>query len=247
MHNNIMVSVMHQDTQETTHPKIKRGHFDQIVSIFMDNPIKLMGRFSLCLPETFMEFDKAKRGDALNCDLYGFDPAQNVAVIQIRHSFRRYRNGYLNTHVDYVLVGFNEITNQPFRHPVSAQAVRTAIRRSPKDPAAPIRAAQRWMWQVTDRQLDQSIRQGDVLLVPERGQPKAVEAELGTTYLLGGSHEIRAERIVRLSRHRIWALSPAIWHAKDQHDPVFADHDGWHSVRLAREAPTWRWGERLGD
>lgn len=226
---------------------IIRGRFNEITNINGRPAAETLKRFEPALPPTFAEFDKAKRGDALNVDLYGLDPEQDVAVVQVRHSFRRYRNGFLNTHIDYVLVGFNELTGLPFRHPVSAYIVRAAIRRNPSDPVVAVRAAQRWMWSVTERQLTNGVRQGDVLLVPERGQPRPVKAELGVNHVVGGSHEIRAARIVELQSGRVWALSPSVWHAKGQHDPIFADHDGWHSVRVADEAPTWRWGQRLGD
>lgn len=196
-------------------PKVNRGRFDELTSIAGKSAPRILDRYGAALPKPFVEFDKARRGDALNLDLYDYDPDQDVAVVQVRHSFRRYRNGYLNTHVDYVLVGFNELTGLPLRHPVSAHKVRAAIRRNPDDAAADVRAAQRWMWSVTERQLQKGIRQGDVLMVPERGEPKSINAELGTRHVVGESHEVRAYRIISTASGRIWALSPSVWHSKD--------------------------------
>lgn len=166
-------------------PGAKRGRYDEIVSIDGIPAREVLDRFRPCLPERFVEFDRAGRGDALNLDLYGHCPAQNVAIVQVRHAFRRARKHRMSLHKDYVLRGFNELTHAPFRHPVSARAVHASIRKDGFDPAAPVCAAQRWMWQVTERQLAVSVRQGDILLVPASRKPA------GTTipdevHLVGG-------------------------------------------------------------
>jgi hypothetical protein len=236
-------------------PSITRGDYDEIVScksVLGMGSAEIIKRFAEALPETFVDFDKKARGDALNLDLYGYDPNQNVAVIQIRHAFRRYKNGFLNVHKDYVLVGFNEITGQSFRHPVSAAAIRAAIRKAPLNPSAAVRGAQKWMWGVTDKQLDASLaagmRQGDVLLVKERTPAESnVHEDHGTVATIGESHEIRAQRIVTLWSDRVFALAPSLWHSKGQHAATFADDDSWYSVRVAETAETWKWGVRLGD
>lgn len=235
-------------------PSIRRGEYGEILQIHHEaglTPATIIARYAEVLPETYAAFDKKQRGDALNLDLYGYDLAQDVAVVQIRHAFRRYRNGYLNLRKDYVLVGRNENGNA-FRHPVEAAAIRAAIRKAPEDPGAAVRGAQRWMWGVTDRQLTASLaagmRQGDVLLVRERcPAAKDVVAERGTTVVIGESHVIRAQRTVELRNGRILAFAPSLWHSKNQHAPTFADHEGWYSVRAANAAPTWEWGVRLGD
>lgn len=42
--------------------------------------------------------------------------------------------------------------------------------------------------------------------------------------------------------------TPVGRHAKGQHDSICAgSHDGWCSVRVADEAPAWRFSQRLGD
>jgi hypothetical protein len=166
--------------------------------------------------------------------------------VQARHAFRQYRNGYLNIRKTYFLCGFNEITEAPFRHSISAAAIHAAIRRG-ADAAGVVRAAAKWMWQVDDRRLETGIRQGDVLLVPERRRPIGVLEELGTTTVVGGSHEVAAARIVRDKKGMVWADSPTIRHTKEQHDTVYGDRDGWHTVRVAREADAWNFAARLGD
>lgn len=199
------------------------------------------------LPETFVDFDKRSRGDSLNLDLYGYDPDQDVYIIQIRHFFRRYANGFANVHKDYVMVGLNE-TGTAFRHPVGAHGLHAAIRKDPENPSAVVRAAQKWMWEVTDKQLEKAVRQGDVLMFPVRARPANATAVNGNVVTVGDTHQINASEFVLDGKGRVYALGPTIRHSKNQHDPVYGEDDEtWHAVRLAREADVWKWGARLGD
>lgn len=230
----------------------KRGYYNEIIAITLADgtavrPDDIIEKFKGALPERFIEFDKAMRGDCLNLDLYGYDPEQDVAIIQIRHFFRRYRKGFSNTHKDYVLVGRNEITNELFRHPVSAHAVHAAIRKDESDPVAPVRGAQKWMWSVNDKQLASGIRQGDILIVPSRGKPRTAVAIEGDTVLVGGTHEVHAYEFCKDKKGVIYAMGPTVRHTKGQHLTTYGDDDGWHSIRVAEEADTWEWGVRLGD
>jgi hypothetical protein len=228
-------------------PVYSRGRYGELTNTISGQSVKeILAQFAPCLPGEFAQFDHRKRGDAVNWDLYGWDRAQNVAVIQIRHAWRRKATHFLSVHKTYVLAGFNEITEAPFRHPVSASAVRAAVRRA-ADPVGVVRAAQCWMWRVTERQLERSTRQGDVLLVPERNAPRGEIMECGTRATVGGTHEIRAVRIVQADE-RVYALNPRVIHLRGQHEPIGAtDHDGWHSVRVAAEGRSWDFSERLGD
>ena len=98
---------------------VRRGRYNEIASLGGISAKDIVDRFQTCLPERFISFDRKMRGDALNLDLYGYCESEDVALIQIRHTFRRGARHYANTHKDYVLCGFNEITKEPFRHPVS--------------------------------------------------------------------------------------------------------------------------------
>lgn len=232
----------------------ERGRYDEIRKIGNGEitPSAIIKQFEEILPETFAEFDCKRRGDALNLDLYGWCSSQEVAVIQIRHAFCLYKNGYTNVHKDYVLVGRNEETLELFRHPISAHAVRAAIKGDRENAAAAVNGAQRWMWSVTEAQRVQALtagqRQGDVLLVRDV-TPSAdkIRKEMADNVIVGESHRIEAERIVTLISGRIIALNPRMTHVKNQHAHVYPDRDGWYSVRVAGSAPTWKWGARLGD
>jgi hypothetical protein len=203
-------------------------------------------RFATALPERYVTFDHAQRGDAVNHDLYGYDAARDLAVFQVRHFFRRYRNGFANVHKAYFLVGYTE-TGSPFRHPVSAHTIRAAIRRG-SDAAEVVRVAERWIFGVTPNQYARSVRQGDVLMFPARGRPPSDAKPVGRRLLLLDSHELRAHEIAQDAKGEIWAYDPAIYHLKEQHVPLYApDVDGWWIVRPGREGASYDFAERLGD
>lgn len=250
------VAIMKAETKQAKKNVVERGHYNEVVRYHDADGVavsasKIVNIFETVLPETFVEFDKKMRGDSLNLDLYGYDAEQGVAIIQIRHFYKRYAKGYANIHKDYVLVGQNEITNEFFRHPVSPHAIHAAIRKNPSDPKAAVRAAQRWMWKVTDKQLDASIRQGDVLMVPSKKPSETYLRADVSTAVVGGSHEIRSsEMYVRTEDGEIKdvvAWCPTVVHTKNQHDPIFANEERFYSIRVAEEAATWKWGVRLGD
>ena len=199
--------------------------------------------FRQALEREYVELDKKGRGTTLSHDLYAYDPRQGLAVIQARQYYKQGANHYGATRKTYFLVGKNEITGEFFRHPVGSHAVRAACKKSTdKTRADVIRAAQRWMWKVTEKQLARSIRQGDILLVPEH-EPKTAERR-GMTFTVAESHRILADEI-RLNG-RCYALNPSMIHTKNQHAPV-ENLTGWYSIRPARTAPAWDFAERIGD
>ena len=89
------------------------------------------------------------------------------------------------------------------------------------------------------------MRQGDVLLV--RAYEPKDGIDVGSGFTVGGSHEIRADRVVQTLDGSVFALNPTLVHTKNQHAPVYADADGWFSVRAGREEPAWSFSPRFGD
>lgn len=204
---------------------------------------QIIDLFRLALEEEYIDMDGKGRGSCLNHDLYAYDPDQGVAVIQARQFYRRAAQHFGATRKTYFLVGRNEVTEEYFRHPVSPHAVRAACKKSTDNTRADVvRAVQRWMWEVTDRQLSVSVRQGDVLLVPEREPKNAVRR--GASLTVANSHLIRADE-VRLNGNRCYALNPTVVHIKGQHAPVAIE--GWASIRVARESDAWDFAVRIGD
>ncbi|NFV79001.1 hypothetical protein [Magnetospirillum aberrantis] len=226
---------------------VRGRQYNEIYSVGGVPASKILAGYGEALPELSVSFDRHGRGTAVNVDLYGYDPSQDVAVVQIREFEREgsRRRQYTRIRKDYALVGRTE-SGGMFRHPVGAMAVRA---NASGDAAATVRAAQRWMFGVSEIQLARSVRQGDVLLTPERSSPKGEVTELGTGIVVGESHAVQASRIVRDGKGVVWALDPIIRHAKGQHAAICGDAvDQWHTVRLAKEAPTWSFtGGRLKD
>lgn len=221
-----------------------RGSYDEIThwtGTTQYNYNKILSLFSPALETEYIDLDKKGRGSCLNHDLYAYDPAQGVAVIQARQYYKRAAKHFGATRKTYFLVGKNEITGAFFRHPVGAHAVRAAIRKD-SDPAKVVQAVQRWMWEVTEKQLSVSIRQGDILLVPEK-EPKTAKP-MGMSVTVAKSHRVLADEIRQ--NGKVYALNPVMAHTKNQHAPVEC-LDGWYSIRHAREASAWDFAVRIGD
>lgn len=239
---------IHLPTASESTNTLVRGRHDEILSINGVSARIILARFEEALPTPRCQFDGKGRGEALNVDLYGFDQEQDVAIAQIRQAYRQRANHFLSLRKTYVLVGSTEI-GAPFRHPVSSAAVRKSINAAPDDPTVVIAAAQRWIWQCTAKQLKDSLaagmRQGDILLV-RTYEPKD-GTDVGSGFAVGGSHEIRADRVVQTLDGSVFALNPTLVHTKNQHAPVYADADGWFSVRAGREEPAWSFSPRFGD
>lgn len=223
----------------------KRGQYGELHRIGDKYAGPITDSFDDCLPDTFSNFDWKGRGGSINTDLYGFCPAEQVAVVQVRYVERLYKNGFANVHKNYFLVGRGEITGAPFSHCVSAQAVRSAVRRG-ADAAGVVRAVQRWMFQLSEKQLSRAVRQGDVVMTPCRA-PAGLPGKQKKV-LIGGSHELRAAEIVEVDQgFEYLARDPSLHHLKRQHDPLYAPADGWYLVRQARSERPFEPGHAFGD
>jgi hypothetical protein len=240
--------LQHTHNGTTADAAVRRGRFGEIFGKVAGRDVTdIVAEFEAALPEEMASFDNGDRGDAINHDLYGYDAARGLAVIQVRHAFRRARNHFLNVRKSYFLVGYTE-TGEPFRHPVGAGAVRAAVRKYGDDPAEVVRAAERWVFNVTPNQYARSIRQGDVLMFQARGTPGETAEDVGTRLTVLDTHEVRAEAIKKDGRGEVWAYDPAVYHLENDHAPVYADGvDEWWIVRPGREATAWDFAQRLGD
>ena len=248
-----------------------RGSWDQIVSMAgagAADPDALIEAFADALPELGIESYKlsgrakrvhGQRGWTAVCGFRRFrrltqrftatTPVQGVLIVQIRQAGTgRYGIEIQKT---YALIGRTE-SGSPFRHPVSWASVRGAIRGDPMDPTHVVRRVQCWMWQCTMRQLLAALenggRQGDVLMV-QVAKPRGAERVETREIILGESHKILSSALYEEGSYenRIIALNPSVVHLKNQHDPIFAQQEGYYSIRLAREERAWNVGQRVGD
>jgi hypothetical protein len=171
-------------------PTVTRGSYGEILHLHGMNADLIIKLFAPALPAVRFDRFSKRHTESLNLSLYGYDALQEVAIIQARqHSFDS-KYGFSQTRKTYFLCGFNEITKLPFRHPVSAAALHGSLRKG-GTPVDVVRAAQRWMWSCTAKQLEAGIRQGDVLLVRERGVPKEGTLRVAGA-VVGESHQVRA-------------------------------------------------------
>ena len=238
-------------SQPTSFVQVGRGLYKQIIKIYggrawANSVTAILHRFAPALPAKFIEFDKKGRGDAVNHDLYGYDLERDLAVIQVRQASRTRANGFLNVRKSYFLVGFTE-TGEPFRHPVEPKVVQKASQND-GDPADVVRAAERWIFQVTAAQYSAGLRQGDVFMYPVKRRPPKTAERVGLRLSVLETHEIRALDIVRDSNGKIYAYDPRLYHLKGQHDTLYATTvDQWWVIVPGREARTYDFAERLGD
>lgn len=240
----------------------ERGSYQEIVSMSglgAVQPDELIKRYDKVFPEIGIErYQLSGRArqlhgkfgwTAINTSVYGYDPIQNVGIFQIRQSGTG--NYGIEVKKNYALVGINE-DGSTFRHPVSCNAVRGAVRVDPVDPTLVVKKAQCWMWKCSMRQLKLAMsngcRQGDVIMIkiPKPHNLREIENRILT---IGGSHELKSCGLFECDEmeNSIICFNPFLLHLKCQHAPVFAPEEGYYSVRLAREAKTWKFGERIGD
>jgi len=233
----------------------RRGSYGQILRWSDDEPIsrehrrvdaaRVLGYYESmeALTERRLQFDRKGRGEALNHDLYGYDPRAGLAVIQTRQFVRRSAHRYPELRKSYFLVGHNEGTDEPFRHPVSSAIVHGAI----KAGRCPVEAAQCWIFRCTSEQLASSTRQGDVLCIPAKpSQSRQAHPLVSMQLTLADSHVLTAAQLrMDPDRDRLYALDPELVHTKDQHAPVKLE--GWFRVEAGREAAVWNFAQRMGD
>jgi hypothetical protein len=109
--------------------------------------------------QTGIESNKRGRGESINVDLYSFDEARGLVLVQVRQC--RFGRRFDQVRKDYYLIGTNENGNT-FAHPVD---VRASGRVVSDDPAAGVRLALSRIWNCREKDLDCIARNGDVAFV----------------------------------------------------------------------------------
>ena len=189
----------------------------------------------------YCDWDRRMRGSSLNYDLYGADPERGLYIWQARQAFRARASHFMATHKTYGLAGRNE-DGSPFWHPISSAIVRAAIRKAPDDMAAPVRAAEAWIFHIAPAKLPAIIRHGDVALIPARGVKAEPRAETCAT--LAETHVLEADTILERDG-RTFAVNPRLSHTRGQHADVSAR--GLYEVVIGRTARAWDFSPRSAD
>lgn len=123
--------------------------------------------------ETGITSEGMRRGgyEARSIDVYGYDTARRLAVIQIRRTWKKKDGWFPQVSKSYALVGMDG--EQIFSHPLDVSPRRN--RRLPTmTPDDVVRWAEAKIFGVTEDRVADIIRQGDVALIPVRAFPPGV-------------------------------------------------------------------------
>lgn len=178
--------------------------------------------------------DKKQRGSSINVDVYGYDEALGLAVIQVREC-RFHPRRYNRVRKNYYLIGRTESGNI-FAHPIDSPA-RSA--RAMDTPEACVRWVECKIFCCTERQLSKIVRQGDVAFVPAAIPADAERVPVGE-FLVdeGGSHLLRGERAYLSGRKLFVRGNAALVHVKKQHAPIAVPRGSWR-IQVGYRAETW--------
>jgi len=139
---------------------IARGCCDQISTMYCDEseitPLDVLSVFQQAIPFALTE-GKPIADNVKPCfDLYGVCFQRKAAIVR-----------YRGDHISYLLVGFDAVSNTPYFHGVSAQAVRYACRTEPASLDAPVQIGQRSIWKLSQKRWSQGVGHGEFYFVPE--------------------------------------------------------------------------------
>lgn len=191
---------------------------------------------------TGIESDRKQRGSAINCDLYGYNEEQGLAVVQVRQAVFHPRR-FTQVRKDYYLIGRTE-TGGFFAHPVESPA------RSSKAleyPEATVRYVLAKIWNCREQDLGDIERQGDVAFVPVRSIPKsATPITNGEAVTIRDTHQLTGD-LWRDVDGTVYARRGArLVHTKGQHAPVRAKA-GLYRVQPGIRAENWGFTAPHGD
>lgn len=188
-----------------------------------------------------IQSDRKGRGTAINVDLYGYDQAAGLAVVQVREAvFRPGR--YTRVRKNYFLVGRTE-SGSPFAHPVDSPARSKSALASPE---ATVRWVLSRIWDCREEDLEDIERQGDVAFVPVRRLPADAKQVHEGEAVIRDTHRLSGD-LWRTPEGTLYTRRGArLVHTKGQHAPVRAKA-GLYRVQPGARAETWGFSLAHGD
>lgn len=190
--------------------------------------------------ETGIESDKKQRGSAINCDLYGYDTEQQLAVVQVREAVFHPRR-FTRVRKDYYLIGHTEIGNF-FAHPVESPLRSSYAMSGPKKCVDWVLSK---IWQCRIKDLEDIERQGDVCLLPVKSIPDTA-VKVGSEVVIRKSHVLSGDIWRGVDGIYYTRRGAKLTHLKRQHHPVIAKA-GVYRVQEGVRAQTWGHTTPLGD
>lgn len=228
----------------------QRGHFNQFTTHpeFVKSLIseaEAAGVFSRGI-----ESDGRQRGSSINVDVYGWDEAKNLVVVQVRECVFHPRR-YNRVRKDYYLLGHTE-TGAVFAHPVESPVRSRKIKAETAE--ATVARVEAAIWGCGVEDLVDIVRQGDVAFVPayppSSAQPVLDESgECVREITIRDTHVIRVGshgQLVRSGDDYFVSREARAEHTKRQHLTVRIRR-GWYKVVAGYRASVWGFTEPKGD
>lgn len=192
--------------------------------------------------KTGIESDRKQRGSAINCDLYGYEADQGLAVVQVREA--QFRPGrFTQVRKDYYLIGTTEAGGF-FAHPIESPA---RSKKALETPESCVRYVLARIWNCREQDLGEIERQGDVAFVPVTRVPAtAAPIVTGEAVVIRDTHRLTGD-LWRDADGTLYARRGArLVHTKRQHAPVKAKA-GVYRVQAGVRAATWGFTAPHGD
>jgi hypothetical protein len=189
-----------------------------------------------------IESDKRHRGSAINVDLFGFDEAAGLAIVQVREAVFHPRR-FTRVRKDYYLLGRTD-TGAVFAHPVDSPARSKPALASPE---ATVRYVLAKIWGCREADLSDIERQGDVAFVPVRAIPtSAAQIPDGEIVMIRETHRLTGD-VYRTPDGTLYCSRGArLVHTKGQHAPIRAKA-GKYRVQPGLRASVWGFTAPKGD
>lgn len=252
-------SETYSSMQVITGDSVTRGEFGAISSAQIPDSIKnLLAQVSQQAgwKTGITSAGMAKGGyEARNIEVYGYDTDRDLAVIQIRRSWKKKTSWFPSVSKAYALIGSDD--GQIFSHPLAASPCRNH-HLSTLSPADVVQWAESKIFGVSLSELATMVRQGDIALIPVKKLPPDL-TDITSKYQKGGggvatgllrsSHRFDVDgRLLVPHDQRVAFVdgSIEIVHTKSQHKAI----SGTGKFRLVvghRASNPWWIDTELGD
>jgi len=223
---------------------LRRGDFGQLLS-YPEWVKTLIAELDGQAWTTGIASDKKQRGSSINVDVYAFDNAQSLAIVQVRECVFHPRR-WNRVRKDYYLIGRNENGNA-FAHPVDSVARSKSALATPE---GGVRFALMRIWDCTESQLSRIVRNGDVALIPlgardEKRVSGQWEQWEGNQVLVADSHLVEAPEFYTCGAELYARGRVTIRHIKGQHPTVTGE--GLWRIQHGLRADTWSFTTPTAD
>lgn len=230
-----------------TQGSVRRGAYDEIIDVpsAISDLVQAVRRSA----GWTIGFEPSRRRggyDARNIDVYGYDVPRNLAVVQLRRSFKRKEGYYTETSKVYALIGLSD--GQLFSHVLHNSPRRLPDLRT-RTPESVVRWAEKMIFGLKSEEDVASIkRQGDIALVPVKKLPADAE-KVDDSVTFRGSH-LLVGQIYKAgdTYYCVGGRDTRLLHTKREHGAVFTRKGELFRVVVGRRGDEpWWIDATLGD